>query len=158
MGNRCTFYLEAGYLEINGNCTFTDCILVAENRTCLVQKIGGNVSLIGCHWLGSVEVESHPVYQPEMDDFQLGDVIYRDVCRSTAENVNYFEPIPESESSEEEEEDEEEAEEQVEEKIEENKPTIVIDEQAGGERVQVSEKVKQVEHSIEGEQGNTVEV
>merc|ERR1712173_279311 len=98
---------------------------------------------IGCHWLGSVEVESHPVYQPEMDDFQVGDVIYRDVCRSTAENVNYFEPIPESESSEEEEDEEE-----AEEKVEENNPTIVIDEQAGGERVQVSEKVKQVEHSI----------
>ena len=95
--NRCTFHLEAGFLEINGTSTFTDCIMVAENRTPLVQKIGGFASLIGCHWLGSVEVESHPVYQPEMDEFEVGDVIYRDVCRNTEQNVQYFEPITDDE-------------------------------------------------------------
>jgi len=182
--NRCTFHLEAGFLEINGTATFTDCIMVAENRTPLVQKIGGFVSLVGCHWLGSIEVESHPVYQPEMDEFEVGDVIYRDVCRNTEQNVQYFEPITDDEEDEEDEIVDEEdelvrLEKQAErlEKLErhlrgegeditaklENKTNLdtgdsgsltrkntVIDEQAGGERVQVSEKANQVETAAPG--------
>lgn len=162
--NRCTFHLEAGFLEINGQCTFTDCVIVAENQTPLVQKIGGNVSLIGCHWLGSLEVESHPVYQPEMDDFRVGDVIYRDVCRNTEQNVQYFEPITDDEEEEEENEDGQEedkhikieAEVEAEETVQKLTEPVVIDEKAGGEQVQVSTKLKQLETADSQNVGGTV--